>query len=231
MQEFHLEQFQGPLDILLSLIESKKLDITKIALAEVTKQYLEILESKEDSMPLEELADFLLVASRLLLLKSRVLLPFFSLEDEEEVHLEKELRMYKLYIDATKEVEKIWKCDSRSFARMRKIEKGSVVFSPPVGCTPTVLQKTFERFLKTLEPFRTLPEKIYNRVVSLPDKIEAMRNLLRIQKKIFFHVLFEENTHPSHIVISFLAILQLLKEGHIMTRQKGYCMDIEIIRV
>ena len=82
--EVQVEKFQGPLDLLLQLIERDEMDITQISLAQVTEQYIGYLEEVEELNP-EEVADFLVVAARLLFIKSRVLLPTLNLGGEEEV--------------------------------------------------------------------------------------------------------------------------------------------------
>ena len=83
MYHVRLEQFEGPLPLLLSLIEKEKLDVTRLALAALADQYLDHIENEGD-VPLPHLSQFLAVASRLLLLKSRALLPILSFTEEEE---------------------------------------------------------------------------------------------------------------------------------------------------
>jgi segregation and condensation protein A len=82
MYKIKIEQFEGPLDLLLQLIEEQKLDITQMALSTVTEQYIAILDQNV-SIPPEELADFLVVAAKLLLIKSKALLPYLSAEEED----------------------------------------------------------------------------------------------------------------------------------------------------
>ena len=101
---FKLEQFEGPLDLLLRMIEEEKMDVTQVALSKVTDQFIQYLTGVEEKQP-EELADFLVVASKLLLIKSRVLLPQVVLE-EDGSDLEKQLRIYKEYFEKTKKFHK-----------------------------------------------------------------------------------------------------------------------------
>ena len=99
MYKVKLEQFQGPLDLLLQLTEEKKLDITEISLAKVTDQYLTYLKNSE-VISLDDLANFLIIASRLILIKSRMLLPTLELSKEEEQDIEtlkRQLEEYKRY--------------------------------------------------------------------------------------------------------------------------------------
>ena len=89
-----VENFEGPLDLLLQLIEQDELDITKVSLLEVTEQYINYLEEVEDKEP-EMLADFLLIAAKLLYIKSKVLLPEIELENEDEIDLVEQLKCIK----------------------------------------------------------------------------------------------------------------------------------------
>jgi segregation and condensation protein A len=119
MKDIQLDQFEGPLNLLLKLIEDQELDITQISLAEVADQYLKLLHTQE-SWSADELADFLVIAAKLVLLKSKVLLPSLQLTDEEEGdarELERQLKLLKSYLDASKHVEKLH--DREEIARVR----------------------------------------------------------------------------------------------------------------
>src|SRR3989338_8123265 len=102
MYAVKFEQFEGPLDLLLSMIEGEKLDITKVALSKIAEDYLRLVQGAK--LPAEEVADFLLVASKLLLIKSQALFPNLAVEDEGPA-LESQLRLLKLYHDASKGIE------------------------------------------------------------------------------------------------------------------------------
>src|SRR3989344_5914455 len=102
MYSLKLEKFEGPLDLLLQLIERQELNITEVSLAAVTEQYLVYL-SEHNDIAHEDLADFLVVAAKLLLLKSRLLLPELFVDDEEEAgtSLAEQLAVYRLYVKAS----------------------------------------------------------------------------------------------------------------------------------
>ena len=107
MSKVVLEQFEGPLDLLLKLIEKDKLVITEISLAHITNQYLNYIEESKELIP-EEVADFLLIASKLIYLKSKHLLPDFNLEDEDDASsLEEQLKIYRQYYDAAQNINQI----------------------------------------------------------------------------------------------------------------------------
>src|SRR3989338_2288737 len=100
MHAIKLEQFEGPLELLLQLIQDQKLDITQVSLANVADQYLEYIHAQPKWDP-DELADFLVVAAKLLLIKSKVLLPNLDLGDDEgdALALEQQLKMLNQYLD------------------------------------------------------------------------------------------------------------------------------------
>lgn len=229
MKHFHLSQFDGPLLLLLSLIEEKKLEITEIALAEVTDQYLAFLAQEENHLLPEELADFLVIATRLLLMKSRSILPVFS-EDEDEGNLAQELRLYKIFLDASKVLEKIASSGTKFFSRESFFVRREIIFSPPNGLCTKDLRDSFENILKNLEPFRALPEKIYRRVMSLEEKVIQIRGFLENQKCCFFSKFFSDSYSRGEIVVSFLALLELLKQGEVRVEQQTHFMEIEIVR-
>jgi len=108
MYQIKLEKFEGPLDLLLKLIEEERLSINEISLSQVANKYLEFVNSTQN-ISLDELADFLTVSAKLILIKSRTLLPSLNFEEEGD-SLEKQLRIYKEYYEASKKIEELSKC-------------------------------------------------------------------------------------------------------------------------
>ena len=115
--KIRISNFEGPLDLLLQLIEKEELDITEVSLLQVTEQYLDYLEKVEDKKP-DELADFLLIAAKLLYIKSRVLLPELEMDEEENAtDLAVQLKMYKKYVAARKIIQRRFENDNFPFSR------------------------------------------------------------------------------------------------------------------
>ena len=111
------DQFAGPLDLILSLIEQEELDISQISLGTITEQYSAALQAMEE-LPDEELADFLVVAAKLVLIKSRLLIPQQDIPaDDPGFELERQLRMYKAYADAAKHIETLYTSGNGLFVR------------------------------------------------------------------------------------------------------------------
>jgi segregation and condensation protein A len=164
--EVSLEKFAGPLQLLLEIVEGEKLPITEVSLAKVADDYLRYVEGND--VPSEELADFLVLATKLLLLKSRAILP--ALPTEEEVdgsQLAAQLRMYKEFVEASRGIEAMWLSPSRMFVREKMKSAAVPAFSPPRGVTPQALADAFAHLLKRLEPFFSLRQAAMERVVSV----------------------------------------------------------------
>lgn len=212
-----LEKFEGPLDLLLQLIEREELPISEVSLAEVTDQYIEHLEHAP--VPAEDLADFLVVAAKLLYIKSKILLPTVPLGLEEEgISLEEQLRMYKEYLAAAKQVEARLKEGRFSFGRQKApLQQG--MFSPPAGVTPERLAQTLREVIAALEPVVQLPRAAVARTVSIQERIAHLKDLLAAQSQVSFGTFLRSAESTTDVVVSFLALLELIKMRSIRVTQ------------
>lgn len=232
MHRFKLEKFEGPLDLLLQLIEKQELNITDVSLAAVTEQYLNYLGERQD-LPPEELADFLVVAAKLLLLKSRVLLPDLFLTDEEDagLGLAEQLAIYKLYVEAGQKLARRLRARHFSYARERLPVAETVTFGPPLNLTSEAMRLVFIKVLENLKGFvRPMPELIA-RTISLQEKIMALRKLLETGPEVDFHRFMQNARSRMEIIISFLAILELIKQRHVIARQESHGASIVLSRL
>lgn len=221
MHEIKIEKFQGPLSLLLDLIEQNKLDITEVSLSEVTDQYLVKLDERRHELGGEELADFLLIAAKLLLIKSRALLPCEGLE-EDGLSLEDQLKMYKAFRDATKVVAQIIKQKNFSFGREPLKIRRQVAFSPPEKLTAKMLGERFKEVISNLERTITrLPKKTLKKVVSLGERITDLRNLLAKSAKFGFVEFVKNAKSRGEVIVSFLALLELIKQRELSAEQEG----------
>ncbi len=226
--KFKLEKFEGPLDLLLQLIESADLDITEVALSEVADQFMKYLATIEDKNP-DELADFLVVASRLLLIKSRILLPNLHIEDESEaIELETQLKIYKEYHDASKKIEEILAKKKALFVRNKIPLDIEVIFNPPKNLEGNKLRKTFLEVIKEIEPVITLPKKSMLRAVSIKEKIEYIRNQILSGINLNFSDLIKESKDRTEVVVSFLGVLELVKQRHVVVKQDNMFEEITL---
>jgi len=227
--EVKSDKFSGPLDLLLQLIEKDDLNITEISLAQVTEQYIDHLE-KLTEIEAEELADFLVIAGRLLLLKSRALLPYLETEVEEE-SLESQLKLYKDFLEASKKIDAMIKLERFTFARTRPPAKTEVEFSPPPNVNLETLKNCFLVVLKRLDPLVKLPKQMMEKSVSLQQKILELKDILAAQKNFRFTNLVSSAKNRTEIIMNFLAILELLKQRQLKVKQQGTFNDIIIEKI
>ncbi|KKT34947.1 MAG: Segregation and condensation protein A [Parcubacteria group bacterium GW2011_GWA2_44_12] len=230
MYHFKLEQFEGPLDVLLQLIEAEKLDITAISLANVADEYVAYVESRPD-ISLDELADFLVVAARLLILKARTLLPYLVIEEEEDAGgLALQLKMYREYARAAHEVAFVLANERRSFAKIPVKIAAPARFSPGSEVSAALLREIAEslaaRFNSAILPLRTI-----KRIFNIREKIVQITNLMKGYEQVSFPNLLLEVRDRSEIIVTFLAILELMKLNEIELMQETIFGELVAVRV
>ncbi len=228
MHHITIEQFSGPLDILLSLIREKKLEITTLSVSKVTEQYLQYLEQIEEKNP-EELADFLVIATKVVLLKSQELLPQFLKEEEVETNIVDQLRIYKAFVDASKQLNKQWLHPHRSWARQEPPKKRDGFFVP-TNMTLDEMHKSMVTLIHRIAPPKPLPKTQIDKTVSIKEKILAIRSALQENKKIYFFEVLKESSNKTERIITFLALLELVKQQGVFVSQDTTYGDISIER-
>jgi len=227
--EFKLKQFTGPLDLLLSLIDDQKMDISEIALSEVTEQYLAHLESIEEAEP-QELADFLVVATRLLYIKSKLLLPSLAGDEDDGAQLEDQLRLYRAFVEASKKLNKMWLDETHGYVRIEPPTKPTHI-EMPANVHLDVLHSVMVHIITRLAPPKPLPQAYIDRAVSLKEKVETLRNLLKKARRVGFTELLEDANSRTEIIVSFLALLELVKQHTAVINQTDNFSNIFIERV
>ncbi len=235
MLTIKLEQFEGPLALLVKLIDKAELDITQLSLAKVADQYILHLKSLVDLDP-EAMADFLVIASRLLLIKSKALLPYLLPEEEEAIEdLEEQLRMYKEFLEATKKIEEM--VAGKKFMFVREFNRKTIVnnlqlFSPPTRLTMNEMKTIFQTVIDGLEVKPTpLAEQTLQISVSLEEKISYIAKTIAHAIKTRFSQLFSSTAPKMEIVVSFLAMLELMKQKNIAVDQNELFAEIEISKI
>ena len=207
------ERFQGPLDLLLDLIEREKLPVNEISLATVTDEYVAHVKSME-IVDQEALAEFLVVAAQLMLIKSRSLLPHLALSGEEEESiddLERRLAEYKRIKELAKELRTIENAGLHIFSREAYLGMPAV-FYPPPKITGGRLAEVCEGGFKAIPQFQKLIEEKLQRVVSLEEKIRDIQSRLTLRLNHIFSELVEDSREKVEVIVSFLAILELAKQ-------------------
>ena len=218
-----VREFEGPLELLLQLIDSEKMSITDVSLVEVTDQFIRYLDTLSDQA--DELASFLVVASKLLYLKSRSLLPFLQPDEAEDgTDLAAQLRLYQRFIEASAQVKALWDRHSVSYARVQP-PRAVTEFRLPGGARGADLQAAMLILLKRLTPVTPLPELALAKTVSVHEKIQSIYEIL---KKVGTMRLAEMAAGRSEVIVTFLAILELVKEQRVAVKQAGAFADLSV---
>lgn len=223
------QKFEGPLDILLSLIEKRKLHINEISLSEVTDDFMKYLEGQEN-FPLDESANFVLVASTLLLIKSKSLLPTLELTLEEEgsiEDLEKRLREYQRIKELSLYIKKMFG-EGMLFPREEK-KNQFVVFSPDNKTNLENILSAVRRVLESVPRPERLPKVVVEKVISLEEMISRLTDRITTSLRISFKDFIKgSKSEKVNVIVSFLALLELVKRGAINVRQEGQAGDIHM---
>lgn len=221
-----LPVFEGPLDLLLHLINQNKIDIYDIPIAIITKQYLEYLELMKE-LNLEIASDFLVMASTLVFIKSKMLLPRDEqLPDEEDPRQElvEQLLEYEKFKDLTQTLKERYDFWSKSFTRQIKKEEEFFLQDLSIFDLLAALQK----ILSKTEQKITVPKE----TIKVEDKIEEILRVIKVQKRLIFTQIFEtrKNGKPSRleVIVTFLALLEILKLRLARAYQEAMFGDIII---
>lgn len=228
-----LENFEGPLDLLLHLIKGSKLEINEVNLSEITEQYLLYMEEIE-ALDMEKAAEFIEVAATLIEIKSKSVLPRQEEFEEdvfnEEAMLLKRLQEYKLFKDAgeqlqsSENVDRFFKEPDKS-ANDYTIVLKQMNMDNLVNAFSNLLQKVDQD--AQVEIARTIEKDRF----TLEEKTFELRSVLLKKDKLKFKELIEEDFSRSEIITIFLALLEMLKSQEIIVQQTSEFSEIEIIRV
>lgn len=227
-----LEGFQGPLDLLLNLIEAEELDITQVSLAKVTDQYLQSIEGMQEHNP-DAIVDFLVVASQLMVIKSKALLPLLVLDDEEELdarELEFRLKQLKLFRDFAVNIEKSLAQKHILFGQ-RFVPPKNAHFLPAENISLEALQQALQDVLHQLPKEEFLEEETLQTGMSTKDKMGHIRKNLEKLTKIKFQDMVMDKASKMEVVITFLAMLELLKQRIISVEQSEHFGEITLTPV
>ncbi|MBU4421689.1 segregation/condensation protein A [Candidatus Parcubacteria bacterium] len=227
MYNIKLEQFEGPLDLLLQLIEKEDLDINQISLAKIADEYIDYVEH-QDHIPAGELADFLLIASKLLYIKSKSLLPYLVWDeaDEDATSLEEQLKLYKEFVEASQKIDSLIKNGRYLFSRERAVLP--VGFYPPKKLKASELRRIFMEILNRIEPLIKKGKEIKQQVVSIRQKIDDLKRMIGKKAKLGFREFVGKAKNKTEVVVSFLALLELIKQKIINVSQEELFKEIEI---
>lgn len=230
--EIKQEKFEGPLELLLDLIEREKLSITEISLSRVADDYISQIKSLGKIDP-EELAEFLVVAAQLMLIKSRSLLPSLETSAEEKgsiEELEKRLAEYQKIRELSRELKKLQ--EKRNHILVREAFYGQdPVFYPPPKFSIEDLKASFAAFLAALPKIEKLVEEKIRKIISLEEKISYIRSFLSDKLEQAFSEIIKGSKEKVDVIVSFLAILELAKQKFVDLDQEKLFEDIRIRKI
>lgn len=228
------EKFEGPLELLLELIQSEKLSINEISLAKVTDGFIAHLKEFQSTGEADQelLAEFLVVAAQLLLIKSRSLLPQFQVSPEEEesiAELEQRLAEYQKLKALSLELGRMATGGVKSFSR-EAYAGLPPVFYPPKKFGVPILAQAFQAVIAALPKIEKLVEEKIKKIISLEEKIRELQSMLREKVERAFSEIVAGAKEKVEVIVSFLALLELAKQKLVSIEQKGLFGDIIIRR-
>ncbi len=221
------QSFEGPLDLLLDLIEKRKLFISDISLAKVTDDFIEHIRQFQN-MPMGESAHFILIASTLLLIKSKSLLPELSLTDEEQENiqdLETRLKIYKRIKDAAVHVAKLFG-DQVIFPPSQSRPQ-TIIFTPDPEFNLSKALECINDLIRRLPKKESLPKALVRKVISLEDMMSTLTTRITSTLRMSFKDFSGEHRgNRVNVIVSFLAMLEMVKLGVIQVSQESNFGDI-----
>lgn len=224
MDYISIDNFEGPLDLLLHLVKESNIDILDIKIEEITDKYLNYI-NHEKELNIDISSSYLVMAAELMYLKSKSLLPLNKkeddIEDDEEITREKlinKLLEYKKYKEMTpifKELE-----EERKKIYIKAPEKVSNYVEHNLHGEESIdnLVEAFKKFLNRKDLEKPLETTITKREYSVRKRKDDIKNILKIKKKVYLEDLFEEYNKP-FVVVTFLSILEMVKEKEVAIKQ------------
>lgn len=240
--EYKLQVFEGPLDLLLHLIEKNKVDIYDIPIVIITEQYLDYVNQMQEQN-MDVMSEFLVMAGMLLQIKSKMLLPREETEEEEEedprTELARRLLEYKMYKYAALELKDMELDAAKSFYKKPSIPKEVSAYKEVIepsellqDITLRQLNDIFKSVMKKqvdkLDPIRSKFGTIEKEEINIEDRMLQIREEVKGLKGINFRTLLESQPSRMNIIITFMSILELMKIGAIVIRQEKTFGDIVI---
>jgi len=237
-----LPVFEGPLDLLLHLIDKNKIDIYDIPIVEVTDQYLEYVQQM-DHEDLDVVSEFMVMAATLIDIKCRMLLPKEVNEEGEEEdprdELVRQLLEYKMYKYMSYELRDRMAEASKHVYKEQTLPKEVKQYRVPVeprellaGMTLDKLHDIFRSILRKqedkIDPIRSKFGRIEKEEISLSDKLLEMKEYAKAHRKFSFRRLMENQHSKIQLIVTFLAILELMKMGHVHAEQEDLFDDIHV---
>lgn len=231
--DIKLDAFEGPLDLLLHLIEKNKVNIYDIPIVEITNQYMQYIHEMERSSSMESMSEFLVMAATLLKIKSRMLLPKEEKEEQEDPREELVHRLmeYKMYKYAAGELKDLSVDATKVFYKEETVPQEIKEYEDPICPSEIVGDITLERLNQVFQmvmrrkkdredPVRSRFGKIEREKYKVEDRMRDIRHQIRGLKRINFRTLLDIQPTKEMVIVTFLAVLELMKIGQITVYQE-----------
>ena len=221
------DSYEGPFEVLLDLIEARKLLVNELALANITEDFIQHVRAQE-AFPIEETANFIQIAATLLLIKSKSLIPDLILSDDENGDVEdlkRRLVAYEKVRDAARELTRI-------FGKSMMVSTGErlpePVFAPSRDLSTTVLAEALARVLAAREVVEELPTASVKSLVTIEEMMDRLAKRVQSAMTLSFNEFSAGTKERIEVIVSFLALLELVKQGAVAAEQWDTYGDIRI---
>lgn len=221
------DAYEGPFEVLLDLIEARKLLVNDLALANITEDYIQHVRSQE-AFPVEETANFIQIAATLLLIKSKSLIPDLALSDEENADVEdlkRRLAAYEKVREAARELSRIY---GRAVMAAGGERPAEIVFAPSRDISANALAEALARVLAAREVVEELPEARVKPLVTIEEMMDRMAKRVQSAMTLSFKDFHGGTKEKVEVIVSFLALLELVKQGAVAAEQFDTYGDIRI---
>ncbi len=221
------EAYEGPFEVLLDLIEERKLLVNELALAQITEDFVAHVRAQED-FPVEEAAQFIQIAATLLLIKSKSLIPDLTLsteENEDVADLQRRLEAYEKVREASRELARLFGKSLMVGAGERAPE---VTFAPAKDLAAPALAEALARVLRAREEMEALPEARVKPLVTIEEMMDRLAKRVQSAIQLSFKEFAGGAKERVEVIVSFLALLELVKEGAVAAEQHTEHGDIQI---
>ena len=225
--EVKINEFEGPLDLLLHLIKVSKVDIWDIKIEDITNQYMDYIHKMQE-LNLDIASSYLVMASELIEMKSRMLLPNNNEETEEEETLDPRealihrLLEYQKYKNITKDFRNLESIRQEIYTKtpesLREYKDDTVILQSDISLDD--LLQAFQKFLARKQEEKPLKTNVTRKEITVEQRRRSIKNILHTKKKVDFFELFEEIT-KEYVVVTFLAILEMAKKKELRIKQEN----------
>lgn len=221
------DSFEGPFELVLDLIEERKLLVNDLALAQITEEYIAHVRAQE-TFPMEGAANFIQIAATLLLIKSKSLIPDLTLSEEETADiddLKRRLEAYEKVREAARELSRVFGKKPLFAAGGKPFEP---FFSPSRDLSAQALADALARVLAAREEVEALPEARVKPMISIEEVMEDLAKRVQTAMTLSFKEFAGDKIEKVEVIVSFLALLELVKQGAVVAEQWERHGDIRI---